>query len=379
MARCSPVLSFPMILQPATPEEVSDIVRAHVRLRPVAGGTKPALSTPDEQTTSVDVSAIRGVLEYEPQECTFTARAATPVSEIDVLLAQHGQYLPFDPPFSMRGATFGGTVASGLSGPLRYRYGGVRDFLLGGRFVDGEGRIVRSGGKVVKNAAGFYLHHLMIGSLGRLGILVELTFKVFPRPEAYSTVVASYSTLAAALGAMDKLRRSPFEPAAVELVPLDGGRSALCVRLAGAATALPGRADQLERYLEGSTQRLHGAGEDDFWRDARDLSWAAAGAALVKVPVTPGCIASLDAVLGQHDAARRYGAGGDVAWIAWPGSLTTLNTLLERSRLSGLLVAGQGETGEPRGDVLLGVRVGEPFLARARQALDPSGRFTAGS
>jgi glycolate oxidase FAD binding subunit len=369
-----------MILQPATPEEVSDIVRAHRRVRPVAGRSKPALSTADSETTSVDVSALAGVLEYQPQECTFTARAATPVSEIEALLTQHGQYLPFDPPFGARGATLGGTVASGLSGPLRYRYGGVRDFLLGAHFIDGEGQIVRSGGKVVKNAAGFYLHHLLIGSLGRLGILVDLTFKVFPRPEAYSTVVASYATLADALTALDALRRSPFEAAAVELVPLDRGRrSALYVRLGGAAAVLPARADQLEGHLEGSAERLHGADENDFWRDARDLSWAAAGVALVKVPVTPGSIASLDATLAEHDAARRYGAGGDVAWIAWPGPLATLNTLLEASRLSGLLIVDRAETRAPRADALVGVRSGEPFLARARQALDPSGRFAAGS
>ncbi|MGH9163527.1 MAG: FAD-binding protein [Vicinamibacteraceae bacterium] len=368
-----------MILQAATPEEVSDIVRAHVRLRPVAGRSKPALSAPDSETASVDVSALTGLLEYQPQESTFSARAATPVSEIDALLAQHGQYLPFDPPFGAHGATLGGTVASGLSGPLRYRYGGVRDFLLGARFVDGEGQVVRSGGKVVKNAAGFYLHHLLIGSLGRLGILVDLAFKVFPKPEGYTTVVASYSTLANALTALDRLRRSPFEPAAVELVPLDGGRSALYVRLGGAAAALPTRAEQLARHLEGPTERLEGANDDDFWRDARDLSWAPAGAALVKVPVTPGRIASLDATLATHDAVRRYGAGGEVAWVAWPGALAALHALLEASRLSGLLVADRGETTAPHGDALLGARPGGAFLARARQALDPNGRFAAGA
>ena len=109
------------------------------------------------------------------------AAPATPVAEIERRLAAHGQYLPFEPPLAGCGATLGGTVASGLNGPGRYRYGGVRDFLLGGTFVDGEGRLVRGGGKVVKNAAGFYLHHLLLGSLGRLGIFVELTFKVFPR------------------------------------------------------------------------------------------------------------------------------------------------------------------------------------------------------
>ena len=108
------------------------------------------------------------------------------------MLAEHGQYLPFDPPLAAAGATLGGTVAAGLSGPGRYRYGGVRDFVLGVRFVDGMGNLVRGGGKVVKNAAGFDFPKLMVGSLGRLGVLAELSFKVFPQPPAFATLAVSY-------------------------------------------------------------------------------------------------------------------------------------------------------------------------------------------
>ena len=128
----------------------------------------------------LDLSRLSGVLEYEPGEFTFTALAGTPLASVDSLLAEHGQYLPFDPPLAERGATLGGTVAAGLSGPGRYRYGGVRDFILGVRFVDGAGALVRGGGKVVKNAAGFDLPKLMVGSLGQLGVLVELTLQSLP-------------------------------------------------------------------------------------------------------------------------------------------------------------------------------------------------------
>ncbi|MPY90688.1 MAG: FAD-binding protein [Luteitalea sp.] len=364
-----------MILKPTTPEEVSDIVRAHRALRPVAGRSKPALSMACAEATMVDVSALSGVIEYQPEECTFTALAGTPVSEIDRSLAQQRQYLPFDPPFSVRGATLGGTVASGLSGPLRYRYGGVRDFLLGARFVDGEGQIVRSGGKVVKNAAGFYLHHLLIGSLGRLGVLLDLTFKVFPLPEAMTTVVASYPTLAEALAALDGLRRSSFEPAAIDVLP----PGTLYTRLAGIAETLPKRAEALERYLNVDTERLNGLEEETFWRDARQLAWVAPDAALVKIPVTPARMTALDEALATDGVARRYSGGGEVAWIAWPGPLATLDTLLDTLQLSGLLVIDAAGATRPRLDPRMGVRPGEPFLARARQALDPNGRFTARS
>src|SRR5207249_11250784 len=131
---------------------------------------------------------LRGISEYDPSECTFAALAGTPVREIAAALAERGQYLPFDPVLSEAGATLGGTVAAGLSGPGRFRFGGLRDFILGVRFVDGAGRLLRMGGKVVKNAAGFDLPKFFVGSLGRFGVLAEMTFKVFPRPASALTL-----------------------------------------------------------------------------------------------------------------------------------------------------------------------------------------------
>src|SRR4029079_6930035 len=111
---------------------------------------------------------------------------------------QRGQYLPFDPKCVEAGATLGGTVASGLSGPGRFRFGGLRDFILGVRFVDGAGRLLRMGGKVVKNAAGFDLPKFFVGSLGRFGVLAEMTFKVFPRPQSARTFMLAAGSLDAA-------------------------------------------------------------------------------------------------------------------------------------------------------------------------------------
>ena len=135
-----------MILQPTTIDGVQQSVCAAARILPRGGGTKPVLSTPPEGVTALELSGLRGVTEYEPEEFTFTALAGTPLAEVNQILAEHGQYLPFDPPLVERGATLGGTVASGLSGPGRYQYGGVRDFLLGARYVDGEGNLIYGGG-----------------------------------------------------------------------------------------------------------------------------------------------------------------------------------------------------------------------------------------
>ena len=101
------------------------------------------------------MSRLSGITAYEASDYTVTAKAGTPAEEVAQVLAEKGQYMPFDPLFSKAGATLGGTVASGTSGPGRFRYGGLRDFLIGLQFVDGKGKLVRSGGRVVKNAAGF--------------------------------------------------------------------------------------------------------------------------------------------------------------------------------------------------------------------------------
>ena len=157
------------------------------QVKVTAGGTKNALSA----DANLSLAPLAGVSEYQPSEYTFTAKAATRLSEIESMLAEHGQYLPFDPPLVDAGATLGGTVAAGLSGPNRFRYGGVRDFILGVQLVNGEGELVNGGGKVVKNAAGFDIPKLMVGSLGSFGVMTELTFKVFPAPAATATPARS--------------------------------------------------------------------------------------------------------------------------------------------------------------------------------------------
>jgi len=160
-----------MVIQPTTIDEVQKAVAGSTRVVARGSGTKRGLGALEGDATVLDLSRLSGVLEYEPGEFTFTALAGTPVAVVNRLLAEHGEYLPFDPLLAEGGATLGGTVAAGLSGSGRYRFGGVRDFILGVRFVDGTGALVRGGGKVVKNAAGFDLPKLMVGSLGQYGAL----------------------------------------------------------------------------------------------------------------------------------------------------------------------------------------------------------------
>jgi glycolate oxidase FAD binding subunit len=339
-------------------------------LRAISGRSKSALSGPHVGCVTMDVSRMSGVLEYQADECTFTARAATRIDEVEAMLAERGQYLPFEPPFADRGATLGGTVATALSGPGRLRYGGVRDFLLGVRFVDGQARAIRGGGRVVKNAAGFYLQHLLLGSLGTLGVLTELTFKVFPKPERHATLIADHETIAATIDTIARLRRSTFELDAAELTP--PGR--LLLRLGGSADAMVARVDKLSEWLRTAGAAVREVVDPDearrHWHDARELTWASTAAPMIKVAMTPSRIAQLDQRLG--DTPRRYGVGGDVAWIAWPHALSDLDAILTELALPGLLVIGDDPTPGP----FLGPRPDAAFLARVRQTLDPQGLFS---
>ncbi|WP_428827140.1 glycolate oxidase subunit GlcE [Azonexus sp. IMCC34842] len=131
----------------------------------------------------LDVSAYRGIVAYEPTELYITARCGTPLAEIEAALAEKGQMLAFEPPH-FSGATLGGCVAAGLSGPRRQQAGAVRDFVLGVKLIDGTGQVLDFGGQVMKNVAGYDVSRLLAGSLGTLGVLAEVTLKVLPKPVA---------------------------------------------------------------------------------------------------------------------------------------------------------------------------------------------------
>jgi glycolate oxidase FAD binding subunit len=241
------------MIAPATLAELVAAVRSAPRVLAVGAETKPRLSA--VEAVKISTRGLRGIVEYEPEEFTFTALAGTPLADVVAALAERNQYLPFDPLFVAAGGTLGGAVAAGISGPGRFRYGGIRDFILGVRFVDGMGRLLRLGGKVVKNAAGFDVPKFLVGSLGRFGAIGEVTFKVFPRPEATLT-----RELPFAAETLARLARSRLAPDALDVPP---GGATLLVRLAG-----PGRAiETLARKVGG--RDVDGA----IWDRVRDTPW----------------------------------------------------------------------------------------------------------
>jgi glycolate oxidase FAD binding subunit len=351
-------------------EDVRQAVASFDRVRVRGGGSKPALSAPPVDAGTIDLTALAGIVEYDPREYTLSARAGTRVRDVQAALSEHGQALPFDPPFAERGATLGGTVASGLSGPGRQRNGGLRDFILGVTFVDGQARVVRGGGKVVKNAAGFDLPKLFVGSLGRLGVLVEMTFKVFPRSPAYGTLRRSVGNAVEGLAVLRRLSRSAWDLAALDFVVAAPGRMYVDVRLGGLTSALNDRLAALRGELGGG-EVLVEQEDEQTWRAAREFEWVAAGGVLAKVPVTPERIAGIEGALPAGCGMRRYSAAGQVAWVDWRDGVDSLDSWLRGADLGGLVISGTTAVASP----LVGVIESGPFAERVKQAIDPTNRF----
>ena len=305
-------------LTPTTPAELAEAVRSQPRVLAVGARTKPRLSQVPDDVALLSTRALRGIVEYEPDEFTFTALAGTSVREIGQALAEKGQYLPFDPMWLEAGATLGGTVAAGVSGPGRFRFGGVRDFILGVRFVDGQGRLLRMGGKVVKNCAGFDLPKFFVGSLGRFGVLAEITFKVFPAPASRLTLKLTTSGAEAAAKVLTDAANSRWEPDALDLLP-DG--KTVCLRLAGPASALETISREVLARWPG--QALSAAEADAaLVRTARVPLGARRRRAGRKWPSRPAVVPSLDAAARSLDGTRvHFSAGGNVAFVSLPSSV----------------------------------------------------------
>lgn len=203
---------------------------------------------------TLKVAEHRGIVNHEPSELVLTVRSGTPVGETQAALAEHGQWLPFDPPRHDEASTIGGVVACALSGPTRPWTGAVRDFVLGTRIVNGRGDVLSFGGEVMKNVAGYDVSRLMAGALGTLGVLLEVSFKLLPRPAVERTRVLEL-TAGDAIRRLAEWARSPLP---VLGACHDGER--LHLRLAGAEAAVAEAAERIGGEL----------GDETLWEDLRD-------------------------------------------------------------------------------------------------------------
>jgi glycolate oxidase FAD binding subunit len=207
---------------------------------------------------ALDMRGYNGIIDYEPKELVLTVRAGTSLADIETVMTRENQMLPFEPPHFASGATIGGTVATGLSGPRRPYAGAVRDFVLGARIVNGKGEDLSFGGRVIKNVAGYDVSRLMTGALGTLGILLDLSFKVLPRP-------AAESTLRFEMNEADAIRR--INEWAGQPLPLSATswcEGVLMVRLSGATAGVKAAREKL------GGEAVDGVTAANFWKGLRD-------------------------------------------------------------------------------------------------------------
>jgi glycolate oxidase FAD binding subunit len=206
----------------------------------------------------LDTRAYAGIVDYDPTELYVTVRAGTPLAELESALAEKGQGLAFEPPHFAPGATVGGAVASGLAGPRRQAAGGVRDFVLGVRMLDGRGDDLVFGGQVMKNVAGYDVSRLMAGAMGTLGLLLEVTLKVLPKPAAEATLRLEMP----AAKALEMLNRWGGKPLPVSASAWRGGE--LGIRLSGAVAAVKSAREKIGGDDVGASQAA------TFWMGVRD-------------------------------------------------------------------------------------------------------------
>jgi glycolate oxidase FAD binding subunit len=223
------------VVFPGSQDEVATVVahaaEAGVPITPWGGGTRMGIgSAPPHLGIVLGLSRVNRVVEHEPGDLTATVETGITLDALQAELGRRGQWLSLDPATNGR-STIGGVVASNASGPRRHLYGTMRDLLIGVRVVTGEGLVVRGGGKVVKNVAGYDVPKLFVGSFGTLGVLVEVTVKLRPRPDEDRLVVARFDRVAECGEALRALMASDLVPSALEL--LDPGAAVAVAQAAG--------------------------------------------------------------------------------------------------------------------------------------------------
>ncbi|MGI3209941.1 glycolate oxidase subunit GlcE [Roseovarius tibetensis] len=313
-------------MTPETEDELAGIIKAaDGPLRIEGGGTRPLGRASNGARLST--AGLRGIRLYEPGALTLVAGAGTPLEEIEDALAAEGQRLAFEP-MDHRGLlgtqgvpTLGGVVAANVSGPRRIQAGAARDFLLGVRLVDGQGRIIRNGGRVMKNVTGYDLAKVMAGSYGTLGVLSEVALKVLPAPGCTGTLRLYGLSDPEAVEVLCRALGSPYEvTGAAHLRPGPGDPPVTLLRLEGSEASVAYRAERVQAMLSGVGACTLDTDSDCVaadWRQVRDVApfhgrtgdvWRVS----VKPTDAPGIVADLP------DAQALYDWGGGLIWLLVP-------------------------------------------------------------
>ncbi|HEY8267755.1 MAG TPA: glycolate oxidase subunit GlcE [Xanthobacteraceae bacterium] len=384
-------------------EALNDALSGGKPLELVGHGSKRGIGRAAQTDRTLDVSVISGVTLYEPEELVLSARAGTPLAEIEKLLADKNQELAFEPPDlgpllggAANAATLGGTLAVNLSGPRRIKAGAARDFALGVRAVSGRGEIFKAGGRVVKNVTGYDLPKLLAGSWGTLAVMTELTIKVLPRAEDVATVLVLGLTDARAAEAMTAGMGSSNEvsgaahlpPKVAAKIPVaavaKAGRAVTALRLEGIAPSIAYRRQKLEDILKpiGTLGALDAEDSRAFWRAVRDVMpfVARKERAVWRISATATAGAAIGTKLVTETGAEvLYDWAGGLLWIEMPDGAPREAVVRGVLGAQGHATLMRADASQRAGDVFEPL---EPSLAalakRVKESFDPKGLLNPG-
>jgi glycolate dehydrogenase FAD-binding subunit len=393
---------------PETVEQVSQTLKAaneqgHA-IVPVGYGAFLHLGgIPRRYDLALSLQRLNRIVDYQPADMTVTVEAGLTLTRLQKILGEHGQWLPIDPPLPEQ-ATIGGVIAANLSGPMRLSQGTVRDFLIGLKIVQADGTVIKGGGRVVKNVAGYDLPKLYCGSFGTLGVIVEATFKVRPRPEAQAVLSLTFPLAEQAMELALRLLGSELQPSFLELTnfnPLEeegeAGPYRLVVGFAGIAEEVAYQRARI-RELVGSAEPVieewHGEDEQTLMQALRDFPVSSAAALRCKTSLLPTQVATFckdvqeEAVLRGLAVRHLARAGNGIVYSRFlpsveisPEKLLSLVDWLRilTKKLEGYVVV---EAIDPvlkdRLDVWGHVGGTFPLMKRVKETLDPQGILNPG-
>ncbi|MBB5722615.1 glycolate oxidase FAD binding subunit [Loktanella ponticola] len=361
-------------MTPKNETEISEaIVSAKGPLRILGGGTRPIGKPIVGEALST--AGLSGISLYEPGALTLVAQAGTPLAEIEATLDVENQRLAFEP-MDHRGllgttgaSTIGGVVAANVSGPRRIAVGACRDFMLGVRFVDGAGQIIKNGGRVMKNVTGYDLVKLLSGSFGTLGVLTEVSLKVLPKPETTATLCIHDQSVAQAVAAMSAALGSPFEITGAAHVT-DARKTLL--RIEGFAKSIAYRTEQLQNLLK-AFGAVDVVTEQNPWPDIANVTgFAGVTDDIWRISVRPSAAPAAVAAL-PATSRTMLDWGGGLIWATAPQG-TDLRANLAAFKGHATLIRGTADvpTFHPEPAPLAAITAG------LRAKFDPRGILNSG-
>ncbi len=377
---------MPRAERPASAEDCAAILRrcadAGDTVGVRGGGTKQGAGPGRPTAVVLETGALAGIIDHVPEDLTVTVGAGTRMDALRDALAAHGQFLPLDPPHIGRGATVGGVIAANSNGFGRYRYGGVRDLLLGLRAALPDGTVARAGGRVVKNVAGYDLNKLYTGSLGTLGVITEATFKILPIPPVKGGARASFGHGADAFAAADALVRTSLRPIALVVERSADRRWILTVAAAGEHAPVERAVAETARAAAahaGTVSPLEDI--DEALESLRELADAAQDGAVIRVslPLSAQAAFADAATTADHSSRLVADAATGSIRVHLRGDDASVRAAADTLLVNARVLGGSGRMVRAFGDLARSASADGPepsgafLMRRLKQAFDPRG------